>query len=278
MRGWSGWTDGLPVYEGEATTATATGLTNGKQHFIVLFALNVVGDISPAISHGATPGIAPVVSPNGTALQALSGDGPAFTATFGPKPGIGAQYEVQIASRLLSAVATAGSSAPAFAAFSKGNATSKVVKAKPGTLYYLRARLLDNYYNPTAWGPVSTVAVPYDDRAFKTSGRWAALTKQKGRFAGSLREATGAGAALTGTVHGSSLALIADTCSVCGKVKIFVDGKLVATVDTYAKKTGLRRQVWAMKLPSAGKHTIKLVAAGSKKRPKVRIDAFVARP
>lgn len=268
-------TDGLPVYEGDATSATATGLTNGKEHKLALFALNVVGDISPAVTHGAAPAAPPVVKPNGTSLSALSGDGPAFTATFGPKPGIGAGYEAQIASRPLS---TAGGAGPAsFAAFSSGEANSKVVKAKPGTVYYLRARYVDNYYNPTAWSPVATVAVPYDDRAFKVAGTWAALTKQKGRFGGTIREANGAGAALTGTVHGSFLALIVETCPTCGKIKIFIDGKRVATVNTYAKKAALRRQVWSANV-APGAHTVKLVAAGDKKRPKVRVDAFVARP
>ena len=266
-------TDGIGVYEGEATSATATGLSDNKQHYVAVFALNVVGDISPAVTHGASPRGAPTVSPNGTSLGALSGDGPAFVASWGAKPGIGGQYEVQIASPPLGGAA---SGPPAFSAFSSGEANSKVVKAKPGSVYYLRARYIDNYSNPTAWGPVAAVAVPYDDRAFKTSGAWTALTGQKGRFARTLRQATGAGAALTGTVHGSTLALIVDSCPLCGKVKIFVDGKLVATVDTYARKATALRQVWSARFAS-GAHKIKLVAAGSKKRPTTRIDAFVAR-
>lgn len=151
-----------------------------------------------------------------------------------------------------------------------------MLAATPGTTYFARVRVLDEWGAATGWGPVSRIVVPYDDRVFTASTGWTALTGQKGRFAGTARQSTTIGAALTGTFHASSLALLADVCPTCGKVGIYVDGKLVKTVDTYARTAASRRTVWSMSFPAVGKHTVKLVVVSTPKRQTVRVDALSA--
>lgn len=271
-------TDGLGVYEGTGTTATATGLTNGAYYSVALFALTAVGDVARyPNTFGVTPAARPVVKPNGTVLSSLYADGPRFTASWGKPLPEYSTYEAQLGTRTLDAKTKTWSAEPTYAKLSYAAAVSKVVTATPGTTYYLRTRVRDNYGSVTPWGPVAVVPVPYDDKAFAASGKWSALTKQKGRFAGTLRETSKAGSALSLTTYGSSFALIADKCATCGKVKIYLDGKLVSTVDTYAKSAAARQSIWSQTFGSIGSHTVKVVAAGTSKRPKVRIDGLVAR-
>lgn len=112
---------------------------------------------------------------------------------------------------------------------------------------------------------------------FTATGTWTALTKQSGRFAGTLRQAGKAGAALSLKRSGSTFVVIADRCTTCGKVKIYVDGVLKATIDTYARSTAVRQQIWSTSFSSIGTHTAELVVAGTPKRPTVRIDGLIAR-
>lgn len=267
---------GIPVYEGKATSTTVRGLRNGGRYLFAAFSIGGLGDASAGVQAAAQPAAPPKVSPNGTALASLSAGGPRFTASFGRPLPEGSRYVVEIGTRPYNAASKTWA-APAFAPFTNGAATTKVVPAKAGTTYHLRARILDFAGNPTAWGPVSVVPVPYDDRAFTTTGKWTALTKQNGRFGSTLRESKKAGSTLKLAAHGSRFALIADRCKACGAVKVYVDGRLSATVDTYAKTTSVRRQVWSKTFKTIGRHTITVKVVGTPKRQTVRVDGLTVR-
>jgi hypothetical protein len=104
---------------------------------------------------------------------------------------------------------------------------------------------------------------------------WTARSGQSGRFAGTLRESKTAGAALSLRAYGSSFALVADRCSSCGKVNIYVDGKLRTMINLYAASTQTRRQVWSTSFASIGQHTVKVVVDRAR-RHTVRIDGLIA--
>jgi hypothetical protein len=71
------------------------------------------------------------------------------------------------------------------------------------------------------------------------------------------------------------ISVIAPRSPVRGKVAIYVDGVLEATVDTRADSVQARRIVYSQKWSSSGSHTIKLVVAGTAGRPTVSLDGFV---
>jgi hypothetical protein len=238
--------------------------------------MSTAGDPGAAATRVLQPvGVVPVVTPKASALEALSGAGPNFTAAWGKTLPAGQTYEVQVGTRTFNST-TKKWSAPAYKTLSTGSATRKVVSAKAGTTYHLRARVRDVGGNKTSWGATSPVVVPYDDRAFTTKGSWT-NTKKSGYFLGTMRQSKAAGASLTLSQYGSTFALVADRCSTCGKVKVYVDGKLLATVDTRASTTRLRQQVWSHTYSSLAKRTIKLVVVGTTGRPNVRIDGLIAK-
>ena len=60
-----------------------------------------------------------------------------------------------------------------------------------------------------------------------------------------------------------------------GVAKVLIDGKQVATVNTYAKTTVRRRVVFTRSFATGGQHTIKVVCSGTKNHPLIDVDAFL---
>lgn len=271
-------TDGIAVYEGKPRAVTVGGLANLKQYAFSLFAVSTVGDVSTPQTYLASPVPPPVIKPSASALPTLSGDGPNFTVAYGkPLPKEGFDYQVEVGTRTFDA-RTKSFTAPVFKRVYWGPLTSQVVKAQPGTAYYVRVRIVTWSSNPTAWSPVVAFAVPRDDRAFSAKGSWTALTKQKGRFLATLRQSSKAGSTLTVSAPGSLFVLLAERCPTCGKVQVYVDGVLKATVNTYAAKVGPRAQVWSLSLSTPGPHKVMVKVVGKGTKRLVRIDGLIVRP
>ncbi len=94
-------------------------------------------------------------------------------------------------------------------------------------------------------------------------------------FSGSsAKYATAAGASATYKVTARSVALVVAKGPGRGKLKVYVDGVLAKTVDTYRSKVQYRVQVWSRTWTAEGVHTIKIVVAGTPGRPRVDLDAF----
>jgi hypothetical protein len=89
-------------------------------------------------------------------------------------------------------------------------------------------------------------------RSTSTAGRWASYT-----------------------FTGRSIALVTTRGVTRGKVRIYVDGVLQATVDTYRSATQYRSIVWRKAYPSTVTKTIRVVVLGTGGRPRVDLDAFV---
>jgi hypothetical protein len=59
-----------------------------------------------------------------------------------------------------------------------------------------------------------------------------------------------------------------------GQARIYVDGKLAARVDLFAKSFSPHKIVWSRSWPVNGRHTIAIEVVGTKNRPFVAIDEF----
>ena len=59
-----------------------------------------------------------------------------------------------------------------------------------------------------------------------------------------------------------------------GKVKVYVDGVYVKTVDAYAATSSYRVLAYTRTWSAVGTHTLRLVAVTTASRPRVDLDAF----
>ena len=177
-----------------------------------------------------------------------------------------------------------GAGAFAGVALASGTATSATVPVGTSakTTHQFQARATDGAGNtsPFATGPTFRVKVLQDgSSAIKAKGTWA-TRNSRSAFGGSVRQASKANASQTITVTASDLAIVSTRGPDRGKARVVLDGKAVASLDLYAKATMAKQVIYAVSFPSAGKHTIALVALG-KKNPKatgtrVDLDAFLA--
>lgn len=268
--------DGVTVYAGAAATTTATGLTNGSAYQFSVFAMNYRGDNSAPTSRGARPAAAPVVTPNGSVLGSFVGNGPKFTIRWGKTLPAGQSYDVQVGSRTFSGGKWSAVSWKALV--SATTTTSKDVTPTAGNTYYIRALVRDDFGNTTQWTPSAVAPVPYDDRAFSMTGSWLNQTGLSGRFLGTIRQGTAAGARLTYSAYGTKFSIVADKCVKCGQMKVYFDGVLKGTVDTHASTTLTKQAVWnSGTYDLTKKHTIIIIVVGTSGRPQVRIDGLIAR-
>jgi hypothetical protein len=100
--------------------------------------------------------------------------------------------------------------------------------------YQVRAVGEDGVTGP--WSPARCTAVPLDDTQLTAGSGWSTTTGST-LYGGSARWATAGGSALTlGAVTGSRLALVASTCSGCGTVGVYVNNRLIGTVNLASRR------------------------------------------
>ena len=92
---------------------------------------------------------------------------------------------------------------------------------------------------------------------------------------GSVRRTGIAGKSATFTFTGRSVGLISTVAPSRGKIKIYVDGTYVATVDLFSSSTIYRRIVWEARWGSVATHRIRIVVQGTLNRPRFDLDGFV---
>lgn len=90
---------------------------------------------------------------------------------------------------------------------------------------------------------------------------------------GGLSRAT-AGASLRYTFTGRGIGFVTTRGPDRGPLRVYLDGILVATVDTYARSLGFRSMAWSRTWSRSGTHTIRLVLVGPPGHPRVDLDAF----
>jgi hypothetical protein len=147
---------------------------------------------------------------------------------------------------------------------------------KPGHTYRFKVRARDHAGNVGSWVASSTwrsSLAQQTTAAVTYTGAWS--SESVAAFsAGSARYATAAGASVSYSFSGRSVAWVTRLAPTSGAVHVYVDGVLAATVDTTAASTSERALVFSKSWSSYGAHKIKLVVVGTADRPRADIDAF----
>lgn len=113
--------------------------------------------------------------------------------------------------------------------------------------------------------------------AIEYTGTW--RSARHAAYAGdAVKYATKGGASATFTFTGTRISWYGPDGPTRGSAKVFVDGKLVKTVDLHDRSFTARTLAFRKSWKSASKHTIEIVVVGSKGHPMVAIDEFVVMP
>ncbi len=155
-------------------------------------------------------------------------------------------------------------------------ASSLALSLDAGVTTWFRVAAVDGAGNQSgqASGPKVTPGLVQDSSAdISRTGAWTigSTTSYSG---GTVRFASTAGATASYRFTGRSVGFVTTTGPTRGAVKIYVDGVLSKTVDTYSASAAYRVQVWSKTYTAAGTHTVKLVVVGTSGRPRVDLDAF----
>lgn len=112
-----------------------------------------------------------------------------------------------------------------------------VVKANPGEQWCLSVRARDAEKRVSPWTEDRCTTIPIDDAGLNTGkDNWTQVPSDPA-FEGTLTRTSVGGQTLRlSNVTAQSLALLVTECPRCGPVAIYVDGKLLATLPTYAPK------------------------------------------
>jgi hypothetical protein len=109
--------------------------------------------------------------------------------------------------------------------------------------------------------------------AVTTTGSWSTTTSSSAS-GGSYRSTTAGSATATFAFTGRAVAWAARTGSGFGKAKVYLDGKLLATVDLGGTAAS-RRVVFAWSGATSASHKLRIVNLATAGRPRISVDAFV---
>ncbi|OIK23387.1 peptidoglycan recognition protein [Streptomyces malaysiense] len=166
--------------------------------------------------------------------------------------------------------AQAATSPTAASLTSSATSWSTTAMAATSTQFALKATdLAGNTTTATA----TRTATLVQESAAKATGNWTKRsgTSYLGRYSTS---SSAAGASLTWTFKGRSVAWIASRASTSGQVKVYLDGAYQTTVDLKSATTLYRQAMWTKTWSSATQHTLKIVVVGTSGRPAVTTDGI----
>ena len=155
-------------------------------------------------------------------------------------------------------------------------ATSLNTTLNPGHSYRFRVRARDKAGNIGAWVYASTWYPSLIQQTSSTlvyTGIWATNADALAS-GGSIRHSGTAASTVTLTFSGRAVALVTRLRAISGAAQVYVDGVLVATVDTVSATTTERQIVFSKAWTSYASHTIKIVVVGTANRPQIDLDAF----
>ncbi|MFA1546885.1 N-acetylmuramoyl-L-alanine amidase [Actinomadura chokoriensis] len=126
----------------------------------------------------------------------------------------------------------------------------------------------------TTTSAISRYAGGISEGSASRTGTWKLTTTTsylggRGLYSGSK------GASASWTFTGRTAGLIFKRATNLGAVLVYVDGAKIGTLDTRSSSTAYRQLLWTRTWSTSGKHTIKIVVAGTSGRPTVGIDGLV---
>ena len=154
-------------------------------------------------------------------------------------------------------------------------AKSRWVTLKTGHAYTFRVRAVDKAGRVGAWktvGPRKGQNVSDASASITWKGKWSGV-RLKTYLGGRLHWSKAKGSTATLRFKGTSVAWVGPIGSTRGKARVYLDGKLVTTVDLKAASFHPRRIVFAASVKN-GSHTLVIKALGTPGRRTVAIDAI----
>jgi probable HAF family extracellular repeat protein len=125
--------------------------------------------------------------------------------------------------------------------------------------------------------PVLEPVTPADDNSAQIhyTGRWARRAST-GAWNGNVTSSSTAGDSARFTFRGRRVWWIAPMGAGGGRARVFVDGRLKATVDLGVRRSSFTRRqtAYQQSFAAVGTHTLRIVVAGTAGRPRVDIDAL----
>lgn len=254
--------DGLRIYAGRGTSAVDTHAVLAQTHQYAVVAFDGAGNASPAATRAATAfrPARPVV-PNPTSNAAT---GPTFPVSWGNGNPAGARYTVQWSYKTgtsWSLVAPRSWLSGTTLTSRSFGASSVPTTVGRGQTYYLRAVASDAYGNSSAWSGWAGAAVPLNDSQGRvgpssTSGQ---RFKEPNTWYGDLTQLLG-GESLSFAATSKGFSVIGARGIGLGYVKVYVNGKLVARVNTASSTWRARSVLWSATYSTIASRTVKLVA------------------
>ena len=140
------------------------------------------------------------------------------------------------------------------------------ITAALGRTYCFNVQSVDRFGHKSAVTTDKCTALPLDDRGLTRSSGWS-LKTSSAYYNGTYLYTTTYGKYLTRTlVQAKSIAIIATTCSTCGSLKVYWNGKLIKTVSLKSTKTVYKKVITVAAFKVATKGTLKIVVATSGKK------------
>lgn len=251
----------LPFVSAPLTRTTDSGLYLGEDYTYAIAAVDRSGNVSPTVTRTLTALGTRTVVPVPTSATATTAT---FPVTFGAGDPPSTVFTVD--------VSTNGGPFTRWVDRAPG-----VTRAYPGALgstYAFRVQAFDAFGNSTAVATSQQTTVPYDQtRARYSRGYGSARFSDAWYHSVTILKTTGGYGVVT--LPGHRFQLLITRCSTCGVVEVLYGGRVLATVDTYARVRTPRQVVATVTWTSNANRTLTVRAKGTKNRPNVYVDGFV---
>jgi hypothetical protein len=197
-----------------------------------------------------------------------------FLVSWGA-PGLPVNYTVQYAIRTRNSAGAWVTGAWQSWQFAGPTTHSASFTGVAGTTYQFRA--LANYQGgaTSGYSAAVTSVVPLDERSTSAvfSAGWTRRAAA-GRYLSTMTDTSLAAKTMSIRTAAHAFYLVGDKCTGCGKFSVYVDGKLVATIDSHAASTLLRQTLYTRVFTGTATHTLLIKTLGTAGRPRVAIDAI----
>jgi len=159
-------------------------------------------------------------------------------------------------------------------ALTSATATGLRMNLAPGHRYRFRVRAMDRSNRVSPWATGRDMVLT---RRQQTAGAYAGtgwrIAGSTAYLGGSARASRAAAARVTFAFNGSNVAWIGPVGPTRGRATVYLDGRLVATVNLYRATFGPRRVLYTARA-APGNHTLSIRVSGTAGHPWVAVDAF----
>jgi hypothetical protein len=168
-----------------------------------------------------------------------------------------------------------GERGPAFSTTPAARTASRTLAS--GHTYLMEVRAGDEAGNWSPWAagqPLDPIVVQDTSATITRAGTWRRSTGSAWS-GGTALYSRQKNASVSRTFTGRGVAFVTASGAGRGRAKIWIDGVLAANVSLYARTLTPRRVMFTRTWATDGRHTIKVVVAGTPDHPRVDLDAFV---